>query len=222
LPSPAERDRIELLMARVQAAEAKGNYDTASFRAEINELIRSTPAKAGTETFRIFDALKLRIMEPAERAQHHVVKELFLREYQAAKQKSEAAPRVMLRFGSYHGARGLMRDFGTSTLANYVAELGITERTKMLNVLFISCSVPAAEFPRPCTSEEQEWLKPLSAAAAAPWTLFDLRELRAPLRRNRLASLQVPQDGQEYWNLVMSFDAVVFLKHSERSHVPAH
>jgi hypothetical protein len=67
----------------------------------------------------------------------------------------------------------------------------------MLNVLFISCSVPAAEFPRPCTSEEKEWLKPLSAAAVGPWTLFDLRELRIPLRRNRMTSLQVPQEGRD-------------------------
>jgi hypothetical protein len=220
LTPSAKRGQAERLLAQVQAAEAMGNYSTPAFRAGINELIRSTPTRADTETFQIIDALKLRIMESGERAQHDVPKELFLRNYQAAKQKGEAAPRVMLRFGSYHAARGLMRDFGTSTLANYVAELAITERARMLNVLFISCSVPAAEFPRPCTAEEQEWLKPLSAAAVGPWTLFDVRELRTSLRRSRVASLQAPQEDGALWNLVMSFDAVVFLSHSERSHLP--
>jgi hypothetical protein len=220
LTPSAKRSLADRLVAQVQAAEAAGNYDTVAFRTAINELIRSTPTSAGTEALQLAEALKLRIMESDERAKHSVSKELFLRNYQAAKLKGEAAPRVMLRFGSYHAARGLMRDFGTSTLANYVAELAITERAKMLNVLFISCSAPAAEFPRPCTSEEKEWLKPLKAAAIGPWTLFDLRDLRAPLRRNRLASLQEPQEGQAYWDLVMSFDAVVFLRHPERSHLP--
>jgi hypothetical protein len=221
LMPPVKRRQAERLVAQVQGAEAGGNYDTSVFRAEVNELIRSTPTKAETEAFQIAEALKLRIMDSAERAQHKVSKELFLRNYQASKQKGEAAPRVMLRFGSYHAARGLMRDFGTSTLANYVAELGSTERASMLNVVFISCSAPATDFPRPCTSDEQEWLKPLRAAATAPWTLFDLRALRVPIQRKRMASLQSPFDGWEYWNLIMSFDAVVFLRNAERSRLPA-
>jgi hypothetical protein len=135
LTPSAKRGQADRLVAQVQAAEAAGNYETVAFRTGINELIRSTPTSAGTEALQLAEALKLRIMESDERAQHSVSKELFLRNYQAAKLKGEAAPRVMLRFGSYHAARGLMRDFGTSTLANYVAELAITERAKMLNVL---------------------------------------------------------------------------------------
>jgi hypothetical protein len=205
--------------ARVQAAEAARNFDTAAFRNEINELIGPAPARVETEMFQIADALKLRIMDPAECARRSGSKELFLRNYRAAKQRGEANPRVMLRFGSYHAARGLMRDSGGSTLANFIAELGVTEGGKMLNVLFISCSNPAAEFPRPCTSEEQDWMRPLKAAAVGPWTLVDLRDLRDPIRRKRMTSLQSPFDGWEYWRLVMSFDAVVVLKSSERSHL---
>jgi hypothetical protein len=217
---PAKQRQAEYLAKQVQAAEAMGSYKTAALRTEIEELIHSNPAKAGTEAFQIADALKLRIMEPAERARYGGSKELFLRNYRAAKQNGEAAPRVMLRFGSYHAARGLMRDSGGSTLANFIAELGVAERSRMLNVLFISCSVPAAEFPRPCTSEEQDWLRPLKTAAVAPWTLFDLRELRAPIRQRRMAYLQSPFDGWSYWHLAMSFDAVVYLKDSNRSHLP--
>jgi hypothetical protein len=95
-----------------------------------------------------------------------VKKELFLRQYQAARQLGDKAPRVMLRFGGYHAARGLMHDFGGSTLANFIAELGFTEGARMLNVLFINCrGTSPSDFPRPRTWEEEEWLKLFRSAA---------------------------------------------------------
>jgi hypothetical protein len=221
LPS-VKRNRAQPLLDRVEAAEASGNYATASFRTEINELIRLNPTKSGTEKSQIIDALRLRIMDSTERAQHQIKKELFWNNYQAAKQKGEGLPRVMLRFGGYHASRGLMREFGGSTLANYVAELGTTESATMLNVLFVNCQgLTSGSFPRPCTWEEQESLKPFRAAAVGPWTMFDLRGLRDPMRKARLNALQSRPEGSEYWNLVMGFDALVLLRDSERSHIPA-
>jgi hypothetical protein len=198
-PSALKRGRVEPLLARVEAAESGGNYNTGFFRDEIKELIRSLPAQKRTEASQILDALSWRILDAADRDIRNVKKELFLRQYQAAKQKGEAAPRVMLRFGGYHAARGLMHDFGTSTLANYVAELAATERSRMLNITFVNCRGTApATFPRPCTWEQEEALKPFRAAATGPWTLFDLRGLREPLRRARLNALQSRPDGEEY------------------------
>jgi hypothetical protein len=221
-PAPVRRNSIELLLTRVEASEAIGDYNTASFRAEIKELIRERRAKSGTELFQILDALNWRIMEPAEREGRSVKKDLFLRQYHAAKRKGETAPRVMFRLGGYHATRGLMHDFGGPTLANSVAELANTERTRMLNVSFINCRATApGEFPRPCTWEQERALKAFRAAAVGPWTLFDLRGLRPLIRRARLNALQAYPNGWEYWNLVMSLDAMVLLNNSKQSHLPA-
>jgi hypothetical protein len=38
---------------------------------------------------------------------------------------------------------------------------------------------------------------------------------------SRLEALQAYPEGREFWNVVMSFDAVVVLKDFERSRVPA-
>lgn len=145
-------------------------------------------------------------------------------EYRAApllKRLAELSPRVMFRLGAYRAARGLMHDFGTSTLANFVAELAVAERTGMLNLAIINCrDTSPGDFPRPCTWEQQRALRPFRSAAVADWTLFDLRGLRAPLRQARLNGLQFYPDGWEYWDLVMSFDAVILLDRSEPSRLP--
>ena len=114
-----------------------------------------------------------------------------------------------------------MHDFGSSTLANFVAELAIAERTRMLNLAIVNCrDTSPGDFPRPCTWEQRRALRPFFSAAVADWTLFDLRGLREALRQARLDALQSYPDGWEYWNLVMSFDAVVLLLRSEPSRLP--
>jgi hypothetical protein len=67
-------------------------------------------------------------------------------------------------------------------------------------------------YPRPCAPGERVWLKPFLAAAAAQWALFDLRELRKPLREGRL------NVEWELGQIIAGFDAVVLLKDSERAH----
>jgi hypothetical protein len=218
----AMRKMTEPVLARVEAAEKMGRYDTGAFRAEIRDLITLIPRRPGTEVFQILEGLNWRILDAAEREGRSTRVELFLRQYQAAKQRGEASPRIMLRFGGYHAARGLMHDFGGPTFANYIADLAVTEHTRMLNISFINCrGMSPGTFPRPCTWEQEEALKPFRAAATGPWTLFDLRGLRPLIRRIRLNALQAYPEGWQYWNLVMSFDAVVLLRDSERSHPPA-
>lgn len=212
---------IQLLRKRVEAAEQSGDFNNRTFRGDIQRIMRSMPATGHREQQQILEGLKWRSMEPSERGDRNVKKELFMSQYQAAKRHGESAPRILLRFGGYHAARGLMPDFGSSTLANFLAELAVAEGSRMFDVVFINCrGVSPGTFPRPCTWEQNEALKPFRAAAVAPWTLFDVRGLREPLRRARLNSLQSYPGGWQYWNLVMSFDAVVLLQESEPSHLP--
>lgn len=220
-PRPSRRQAVQSLLEQVGAAERSGDYNTGAFRGAIEQVIQQTRARPKTELRYILDALRWRISAPREHASDNLKKELFLRQYRAAKEAGDSRPRVMFRLGAYHAARGLMHDFGTSTLANFVAELAIAERTGMLNLAIVNCQdTSPANFPRPCTWEQQRALRPFRSAAVADWTLFDLRGLRAPLRQARLNGLQSYPDGWEYWDLVMSFDAVVLLGRSEPSRLP--
>lgn len=220
-PRPARRRAVQSLLEQVGAAERNGDYNTRAFRDAIEQVVEQTRAKPGTELRYILDALRWRVAAPGEHTSDDLKKELLLRQYKVAKEKGDSKPRVMFRLGAYHAARGLMHDFGTSTLANFVAELAIAERTGMLNLAIINCrDTSPGDFPRPCTWEQQRALRPFRSAAVADWTLFDLRGLRAPLRQARLNALQSYPDGWEYWDLVMSFDAVILLDRSEPSRLP--
>ena len=220
-PRLARRQALQSLLEQVEAAERSGDFNTHAFRAAIEQVIEQARARRGTELRYILDALRWRIAAPREDAGDNLKKELFLRQYEAAKEEGEVKPRVMFRLGAYHAARGLMHDFGSSTLANFVAELATAERTRMLNLAMVNCQdTSPGDFPRPCTWEQQRALRPFRSAAVADWTLFDLRGLRAPLRQARLNALQSYPDGWEYWSLVMSFDAVVLLHRSEPSRLP--
>ena len=220
LPQTAKRQAAQSLLEQVGAAERSGDYNTRAFRDAIEQVIEQARATPETELRYILDALRWRIAA-REHTGRSLKKELFLRQYQAAKEEGEPKPRVMFRLGAYHAARGLMHDFGSSTLANFVAELAVAERTRMLNLAIVNCQdTSPGDFPRPCTWEQQRALRPFRSAAVADWTLFDLRGLRAPLRQARLNALQSYPTGWEYWNLVMSFDAVVLLGRSEPSRLP--
>ena len=220
-PRPGRRQAVRSLLEQVGAAERSGDYNTRAFRDAIEQVIQQTRATPETELHYIIDALRWRISEPREHTGDDLKKELFLRQYKVAKEKGEPKPRVMFRLGAYHASRGVMPDFGTSTLANFVAELAIVEGAGLLNLAIVNCrDTPPGDFPRPCTWEQQRALRPFRSAAVADWTLFDLRGLRAPLRQARLNALQSYPDGWEYWDLVMSFDAVILLDRSEPSRLP--
>jgi hypothetical protein len=225
------RSQIESVRARVEAAEKRGDYKTSAFDAEIGELNRLMPATPGTELFQILDGLRWRLFAASERDEEIVKKQLFLRNYQAAKRTGEVAPRVMLRFGGFHGARGLMPNFGDSTLANMIAEFAAIEGTRMLNISFPNCqAAPASDFPARCSWEQEQVLKPFRAAATGAWTLFDLRGLREPLRQAQFAAPgrepATKPDAEKrlvlnaLWSQVMRVDAIVLIQNSQRSQLP--
>jgi hypothetical protein len=206
-------------LAKVRRAEAAGNYDTQAFRQPIERVVQLFRSPGGAEVDHVLYGLNARIRVAPTRRPVNI--DLFVRQYEAAKKSGESHPRIMFRFGGYHAARGLMRDFGGSTLANYLAELALTEQTSMLNLTIKNCRGRSPSvFPRPCTWEEEIAVKPFRAAALGPMTLFDLRPLRASLRRARLNALQSYPAGREYWDLVMAYDALIVVTRSERSHLP--
>jgi hypothetical protein len=220
--SAGARRRVDAIGAPILAAEAEGSRGLTPFRADIETLAGVIPATPGSERFQILDALRRR----ATRAPGapRPMKDLFVRNYASAKAHGEARPRVMLRFGGYHAGRGLMRDFGTSTLGNYVAELAVTEGTEMFNILLLLCTDAAAPpdrapdvYERPCSAEEQQWRKPLQAAAVAPWTLFDLRAMRPRFRRVTPEAGVWPPGDAAYRELVNMYDAAILITPTHRS-----
>jgi hypothetical protein len=215
-PDLQRRLRVEAILAKVRAAESAGAFNMQPFKTELTALARMFRPPSGTEVAQILDAIKRRTFgDKYDQERDDVFKELFLRNYRAAQRAGGARPRVMLRFGSYHGKRGLMSDFGNSTLANFVAEFAYLEGARMLNVIFISCA-DAPQSPgdqrRPCEPRENGWLKPFAEAANYRWTLFDVRGLRELLGKGEL------RVGCELYEILAGFDAVVLLKDSARAH----
>jgi hypothetical protein len=126
---------------------------------------------------------------------------------------------VIRRIGLSQHPLPLSYGYGPSTLANFVAEFAYIEGGQMLNVRFSACSATSTEdwrapksHPRPCSPSERVWLKPFFASASSQWTLFDLRELRRPLREGKLNV-----EG-ELGQTIAGYDAVVLLKDSGRAH----
>jgi hypothetical protein len=221
-PDGTKRRQIESALTKVADAEMSGKYNMQPFKREIETIAGNISARPGSEAAQIQDALRRRVFgNEFDQPRSDVFRRLFLRSYRAAQVAGEAKPKVLLRFGGYHAKRGLGSDYGygASTLANFMAEFAYLEGGQMLNLRFSACSTTSTEdwrapksHPRPCSPSERVWLKPFLAAAAAQWTLFDLRELRRPLREGRL------NVEWELGQIIAGFDAVVLLKDSERAH----
>jgi hypothetical protein len=213
-PDHGRRCHAEKTRAKVAAAESAGSYNMQPFKPELRTLIRLFRPLPGAEIAQILDAVERRIFGGKyDQERGDVFKQLLLKNYRAAQAAGEIRPRVMLRFGGYHGKRGLMTEYFTSTLANFVAEFGFSEGASMLNISFIACSDIAPDGigeqvaqPRLCGPQEAEWVKPFRSVAAHTWTLFDLRDLREQLRKGKL------NVGRELREVIAGYDAVILLK----------
>ncbi len=221
-PDGTKRRQIESTLAKVADAERSGQYNMQPFKREIEVVAGNISARPGSEEAQIQDALMRRVFgDGFDQPRSDVFRQLFLRNYRAAQAAGETKPRVLLRFGGYHAKRGLGGDYGygPSTFANFMTEFAYIEGVQMLNVRFSACSPTSTEdwrapksHPRPCSPGERVWLKPFFAAASSQWTLFDLRELRKPLREGKL------EVEWELGQIIAGFDAVVLLKDSARPH----
>ncbi len=212
---PKLHRQVNQVLNQVSTAEEAHQYSVQPFRNDILTILRSLDPRPGTEIQFIKDALLKRVGESTPAPDRSVImKQLFLRAYRSAQRLGEPKPKVLLRFGSYHAKRGLMSDYGTSTLANFLGELAVSERTALLTLKIICCSPdernsPGA--PRPCTPSERVWLKPMQAGASNPWTLVNLLPLRESVKQGKL------QLGPELFEVITGYDAVLLVKPYEPS-----
>jgi hypothetical protein len=142
----------------------------------------------------------------------------FMRLLDQATAREGRMPRVMMKFGAYHMARGrtFTNVFDLGTLASELADV---HGSRSFGVLMMAGegSRQAVIDPRVFRSSEapvevEAWARPfLAAADPARWTVIDLRPIRA--RIPRLGSL--PEDTLK---VLYGFDAVVVLSGSGPQH----
>jgi hypothetical protein len=125
-----------------------------------------------------------------------------------------AAPKVLLKFGAYHGYRGLNPVRG-SGIGNYIAELAEGQGSQSLHVIVMPVKGSQPIHPRvgqpaqllPFSLAEDpsfRYLQPaFSNLLPADWTMFDLR----PLRRDYVRPGAAIDPGMA--TLVFGYDILV-------------
>jgi hypothetical protein len=147
-----------------------------------------------------------------------LMKRLFADAYAAAVAKGEARPKVFVKLGATHTMRGRSMT-GVYDLGSMVPELAFMNGTRSFSLLvlprggFVNSHRPFS----PNADDKRTAYDPakalpfdakplLDAAAGTVWSLFDLRPLRVPLRRNRLAPLE-PRFEDVLWG----YDAILVI-----------
>ncbi|MBV8519162.1 MAG: hypothetical protein JO197_17335 [Acidobacteria bacterium] len=157
----------------------------------------------------------------SNRDRAELMKRHFAAEYEAARRAGEAAPRVMLKFGSNHAFRGVS---GTSTyeLGSFLPELAIANGSHACNVLLVHTRGTQNMY-RPFGSKLEDQAKPFAdggsdsdndvldvraarAIAGDAMMMFDLRPVRAAAQNRKLGKLDPP-----VLRLLQAFDVVVVL-----------
>lgn len=223
-PEVRSRHRIRESAERVARHEGAGRFDLRPLAADIHAAVEASGHRAerDDEVALLIDALSRRVQpDGREQPRAEVFRQQFLRQMHAAQAIGGRAPRVLLRFGGYHAKRGLMTDYGTSTLANFVAEYASMHEASMVNVLFVGCSLTSTDdwraprhHPRPCAPRERVWLAAFPPPMAGQWVLYDLSPLRAAAARGEL------DVAWELRELVTGFDAVVLLGPTRPAQMP--
>ncbi len=126
------------------------------------------------------------------RRRERLMKTLFAANYARASRNAAAPPKVLLKFGAFHGYRGL-NPFHGSGIGNYIAELAEGEGTQSLHIRLMPTKALPSIFNNLLPSD---------------WTMFDLRPFRPHLSAN--ASLDVA-------SLVFGYDLLVVVPESTPS-----
>jgi hypothetical protein len=128
------------------------------------------------------------------RRRERLMKTLFAANYAQAARAAAAPPKALLKFGAFHGYRGL-NPFHGSGIGNYIAEFGEGQDARSLHILFLPATGsqpihPTAGQPAQlrrfdlATDPAFRSLQPaLSNLLATDWTMFDLRPLRQQSNR---------------------------------------
>ncbi len=125
-----------------------------------------------------------------------LMKSNFMAQYRAATKAEGAAPKVLLKFGAYHMWKGV-NQIHNLDVGNMLTELADSEHQQSLHILMMGAKGKQAQFAginRPdvpasfdtLKDEDSDFrfLKPiLDHLEPTGWTLVDLRQLRAAVRR---------------------------------------
>jgi hypothetical protein len=95
-PDGAKRRQIESALSKVADAERSGKYNMQPFKLEIEAIAGSIAARPGSEAAKIQDALRRRVFgTESDQPRSDVFRQLFLRNYRAARSVGEAKPRAV-------------------------------------------------------------------------------------------------------------------------------
>ena len=126
------------------------------------------------------------------RRRERLMKTLFAVNYSRAAATAASPPKVLLKFGAFHGYRGLNPVRG-SGIGNYIAEFAEGQGAQSLHIQLMAVKGSQPIHPRvaqpaqrrPFNLEEQpsaRYLQPIFRnLLASDWTMFDLRPLRQEL-----------------------------------------
>jgi hypothetical protein len=161
----------------------------------------------------------------SNRDRARLMKETFLDDLGAAAKADGAFPKVLLKFGAFHGYRG-NNPLRSSEIGNMIGEAAEAHRVKSVHVivlgvqgqqLAISAPGKAAAVPLDLTAADSDFafLAPFYAAQVAKaWTVFDLRPFRNHWRGFG------PLDP-ELERLVFGYDFMVLIADPQAQHVRA-
>lgn len=134
-----------------------------------------------------------------------LMKRSFMRLYRAAEAADRRAPRVVVKAGWFHTARGLS-DNGVFTLGNFLHEFAIANDNRAISVQVL----PLREWWPSYESIEPHYRALLPSRALDRGTLVDLRPLRAHLHGGQAFGLS-GTDLRRFRQLVFGVDFALFI-----------
>jgi hypothetical protein len=216
-----------------KALQSGNVFDLFMMTAEDKELASGTALlqkdgsrEAQSLFWSLVEAHEINRASPAEygnaRRRERLMKTLFAANYARAAAGGAPPPKVLLRFGAYHGYRGLNPVHG-SGIGNYVAEFAEAQGAQSLHVYVMPVRGSQPIHPRvghpsqlrPFNLGEESgsrYLQPIfSNLLPSDWTMFDLRPLRRDIAARGVAV------SPELTTLVFGYDILVVVPDSTPS-----
>ncbi len=229
-PTPELRERTEALLARAREAEKPTrDLETRHFMARdreksaaLAELRDAWSPRAGTREAELLGALlksdeiygyyaRAKAGEVVGLMNNTVreadMKACFTREFRAAEARDGMPPRVLLKYGHVHAQRG-RSPLNAFNIGNFVSDLATYEGSRSFHVAIIHYDTPT----------KLATYGPDAALLArfAPtdgWELLDLRSLQPWIHAHKLDGDVPEKDRASVYDLLFSFDAVLFMPH---------
>jgi hypothetical protein len=212
------RPAIELLLQKSDEADRKarqsGNlFDLFMFTADDGELAAAAALlqKDGTADARalfasLVESHEINRRPPAEygnaRRRERLMKMRFAANYARASRTAAQPPKILLKFGAFHGYRGLNPVHG-SGIGNYIAEFAEAQNAQSLHILFVPAKAQQFNLE---SDPSFRYLQPaLANLLPSDWTMFDVRQLRQEFNGSGAAA------NRDAATLVFGYDIVVIV-----------